>query len=319
MLYRELTFSAGMATPASMPRHWNVSFEQKITRPPADSHGNPISVKLRSVCYSEDDGYDDSVDFVYGTGEASYPLLAPMGDLVLPLLRFPEAVDFEVRVGAPEGEGVMERAVAVVYAKVVYTKRKLFELPEHAKTVQTWDKLCEFATKAREERREREERHGLGQEDTRREGRCTEGETGVTEKKKDPCRLRLKIETDFEIVQPAGSYSLNNTNVGWLNASTTSDAWEKGESPAVYFISAADQARSRLPAPFPRFAELMLQLLDIPEMVEVTVETYIPEGRAITKAMVVVKLLRDSLPHHLSTVVMKLYNDSSTAKCRRRQ
>ena len=127
-----------------------------------------------------------------------------------------------------------------------------------------------------------------------------------------PYKKRFTIETEVEVVQPAGSYSFTYT-VGRLSA-TTGD----GGHPAMEIISTAPTgpARYRLPDPFPRFTELMLPLLGIPE-VKVMVQTFIPEGRAVTRALVMVELLRDTLPDPSS--LRKLFAAACSARCRRRQ
>lgn len=275
--------SAGMAASASAStprRAWVVSFEQKIAPPPADPDtGNPIPVHLRPVSYFSDGV--DGVEFVYGTGEANYPLLDPIGDLVLPLLRFPNAVGFEVRVSAPEGEGAVEKAVAVVDVKVVDTD--LFGPPASDTTASILQRLGELAAKAREETRRR-------------------------------YRVPFDIETDVEIVQPAGSYCLKNYNVGSLHTSPTA-CGDGSAAVTILSATATGPTTYRVPAPFPRFNELMEQLLRLRE-VKFEVRTYIPAGGAITKAMLVVKLQQDSNP---PAALIELFDASSLARCRQRQ
>ena len=131
-----------------------------------------------------------------------------------------------------------------------------------------------------------------------------------------PYKKRFTIETEVEVVQPAGSYSFTYT-VGRLSATTG-----EGGHPAMEIISTAPTgpARYRLPEPFPRFTELMLPLLGIPE-VRVMVQTFIPQGRAVTRALVVVELVRDTLPGPSS--LRRLYDVRqdylSSERCRRRQ
>lgn len=128
-----------------------------------------------------------------------------------------------------------------------------------------------------------------------------------------PFKQRFEIETSVGIVQPAGSYSFTYI-VGRLSATTG-----EGGKPAVEIISTAVTGPDRysLPDPFPRFTELVIPVLrSIPE-VEVRVETFIPERRAVTRALVVVELLRDTLPDPAS--LRKLYAAARTAYYRRRE
>lgn len=124
----------------------------------------------------------------------------------------------------------------------------------------------------------------------------------------------FEIETDVDVVQPAGSYSLIYT-VGCLSASASVG---EGEA-AVDIISTAatGPARYRLPDPFPGFTQLILPLLNIPQEVKITVRTFIPENRAITKALVVVELRHDTLSN--PSILRKLYAAASSAHCKKRQ
>lgn len=69
-----------------------------------------------------------------------------------------------------------------------------------------------------------------------------------------------------------------------------------------------------MPDPFPGFTDLMLPLLSVPD-VKITVETFIPRWRAVTRAFIVVELLRDTPPYPSS--LRRLYGPAMTARCRR--
>lgn len=128
----------------------------------------------------------------------------------------------------------------------------------------------------------------------------------------------FSIETDLDVVQkPAGSYSLNNyTFEGQLAAA------EAAEEAAVDVVSATGTGpgRHRLLNPFPRFAELVLKLLEAPELVELTLQTYVPMGKAVTKALVAVRPVRDFGLQNMNAATLRmLFAETSSAACRRRQ
>lgn len=126
------------------------------------------------------------------------------------------------------------------------------------------------------------------------------------------CQRRFDIETSVDVVQPAGSYSFSYT-VGLLFATTG-----EGGEPAIEIISTAatGPARYRLPDPFPGFTELALPLLRIPE-VRFSVQTFIPQGLARTRALIVVELLRDTLSNPVG--LRKLYAAACSKRCKQRE
>lgn len=126
-------------------------------------------------------------------------------------------------------------------------------------------------------------------------------------------KKRFTIETDVDVIQPSGSYSLSYT-VGRLSAVT-----DEGGAEAVEIVSTASTGptRYRLPSQFPDFTELVLPLLSIPDVVKFTVSIWIPEFRAVTKALIVVELLRDTLSNPLG--LRKLYAGAFSALYKRRE
>lgn len=130
----------------------------------------------------------------------------------------------------------------------------------------------------------------------------------------------FSIETDFDVVQkPAGSYSLHNyTFDGRLDAA----AGEAAEEAGVDVVSpiGTGETRHRLLNPFPRFAELVLKLLEAPDLVELTLRTYVPMGKAVTKALVAVTPKRDFGLEGLNAATLRmLFAQASSAACKRRQ
>lgn len=122
----------------------------------------------------------------------------------------------------------------------------------------------------------------------------------------------FSIETDLEIVQPPGSY----------NSGFTAGRLAAGEdAPGTVEIISPTAAPRKLhpPACFPRFSGLLLPVLDIPE-VDCTVRTYVPEGTAVTRALVDVKLpLGIGVRGSSASTLRKLFAETSSARCRRRQ
>ena len=117
------------------------------------------------------------------------------------------------------------------------------------------------------------------------------------------------IETDIEVVQPAGQCR-ESCEVGRLLSSAC--------GAAVEIVSTASCGPPRYPLPelFPSFAERMLELLRTPEVVKTSVRTFLPPDRAVTTAAIHVELLRDDRLSNPSTL-RKLFADASTAACKR--